>query len=159
MITQFCVLWNRTSKSLRLKLSLTGGQQAKSNIYREKQLKVKTKSLVWHRLSKFWGRWKSFCVDGQDGGFSATSIWRAHFRSIYELFRGLLQIVVNVKVNKYHFFGKCNTSLISRVPILGFCLLLWWWRNRIVVILHSMVLFDRNIPHFYFASFLRLTKL
>ena len=33
---------------------------------------------------------------------------------------GLLQIVVNVKVNKYHFFGKCNTSLISRVPILGF---------------------------------------
>ena len=62
----------------------------------------------------------SFCVDGQDGGFSATSIWRAHCRSIFELFRGLLQIVVNVKVNKYHFFGKCNTSLISRVPILGF---------------------------------------
>ena len=65
----------------------------------------------------------SFCVDGQDGGFSATSIWRAHCRSIFELFRGLLQIVVNVKINKYHFFGKCNTSLISRVPILGFCLL------------------------------------
>ena len=60
-------------------------------------------------------------VDGEDGGLSATSIWQAHFRSIFELFRGLLQIVVNVKVNKYHFFGKCNTSLISRVPILGFC--------------------------------------
>ena len=43
--------------------------------------------------------------------------WKAHFRSIFELFRGLLQIVVNVKVNKYNFFGKCNTSLISRFPI------------------------------------------
>ena len=59
-------------------------------------------------------------VAGQDGGFSATSIWRAHFRAIFELFRGFLQIVVNVKINKYHVFGKCNTSLISRVPILGF---------------------------------------
>ena len=28
----FCLLWNRTSKSLRINLSLTGGQQAKSNI-------------------------------------------------------------------------------------------------------------------------------
>ena len=45
---------------------------------------------------------------------------RVFFRAIFELFRGFLQIVVNVKVNKYHFFGKCNTSLISRVPILGF---------------------------------------
>ena len=62
-------------------------------------------------------------VDGQGGGFSAKSIRRAHFRSIFELFRGLLQIVVNVKVNKYHCFGKCNTCLIPRVPILGFCLL------------------------------------
>ena len=52
--------------------------------------------------------------------FSATSIWRVHFRAIFELFRGFLRIVVNVKVNKYHFFGKCNTSLISRVPIFGF---------------------------------------
>ena len=60
-------------------------------------------------------------LDGQGGGFSAKSIWRAHFRSLFELFRGLLQIVVNVKVNKYHCFGKCNTSLIPRVPILGFC--------------------------------------
>ena len=60
-------------------------------------------------------------VDGQDGGLSATSIWRAHFRSIFELSKGLPQIVVNVKLNKYHCFGKCNTSLIPRVPILGFC--------------------------------------
>ena len=60
-------------------------------------------------------------VDGQDGGLSATSIWQAHFRSIFVL--GLLQIVVNVKLNKYHCFGKCNSSLIPRVPILGFCLL------------------------------------
>ena len=29
MITRICVLWNRTSKSLRIKLSLAGGQQAK----------------------------------------------------------------------------------------------------------------------------------
>ena len=62
-------------------------------------------------------------VDGQDGGLSATSIWRAHFRSIFVLSKGLLQIVVNVKLNKYHCFGKCNSSLIPRVPILGFCLL------------------------------------
>ena len=60
-------------------------------------------------------------VDGQDGGLSATSIWRAHFRSIFVL--GLLQIVVNVKLNKYHCFGKCNSSSIPRVPILGLCLL------------------------------------
>ena len=52
-------------------------------------------------------------LDGQGGGFSAKSIWRAHFRSLFELFRGLLQIVVNVKVNKYHCFGKSgrNTSI------------------------------------------------
>ena len=59
-------------------------------------------------------------VDGQDGGLSATSIWRAHFRSIFVLSKGLLQIVVNVKLNEYHCFGKCNSSLIPRVPILGF---------------------------------------
>ena len=41
-------------------------------------------------------------VDGQDGGLSATSIWQTHFRSIFELFRGLLQIVVNVKVSATH---------------------------------------------------------
>ena len=29
-------------------------------------------------------------VDGKDGGLSATSIWQAHFRSIFELFRGLI---------------------------------------------------------------------
>ena len=62
-------------------------------------------------------------VDGQDGGLSATSIWRAHFRSIFVLSKGLLQIVVNVKLNKYHCFAKCNSSLIPRVSILGFCLL------------------------------------
>ena len=61
-------------------------------------------------------------VDSEDGGFSATSIWRAHFRSIFVLSKGLLQILVNVKVNKYHCFGKCKTSLIPRVPILGFLL-------------------------------------
>ena len=60
-------------------------------------------------------------VYGQGGGFSAKIIWRAHFRSVFELCRGLLQIVVNVKVNKYHCFGKCNTCLIPRVPILVFC--------------------------------------
>ena len=62
-------------------------------------------------------------VDGQDGGLSATRIWRAHFRSIFVLSKGLRQIVVNVKLNKYHCFGKCNSSLIPRVPILSFCLL------------------------------------
>ena len=42
------------------------------------------------------------------------------FEPFLSCFGGFLQIVVNVKINKYHFFGKCNTSLISRVPILGF---------------------------------------
>ena len=103
-------------------------------------------------------------VDGQVGGFSAKSIWRAHFRSIFELLRGLLQIVVNVKINKYHCFGKCNTCLIPRVPILGFCLLRLNFvvmkksSNVLLSFLHSMVLFNRNIPRFYFASFLRLTQ-
>ena len=64
-------------------------------------------------------------VDDQDGGLSATSIWRAHFRSIFALSKGLLQIVVNVKLNKYNCFGKCKSSLIPGVPILGFCLLLF----------------------------------
>ena len=31
-------------------------------------------------------------------------------------------------------------------------------RNRVVVILHFMVLFNRNISHFYFTSFLRLAQ-
>jgi len=38
----------------------------------------------------------------------------------------LLQIVVNVKLNKYHCFGKCNTSLIPEVPILGFVSFVLW---------------------------------
>ena len=29
-------------------------------------------------------------LDSQGGGFSAKSIWRAHFRSLFELFRGYL---------------------------------------------------------------------
>ena len=62
-------------------------------------------------------------VHGQDGSLPATSIWRAHFRSIFVLSKGLLQFVVNVQLNKYHCFGKCNSSLIPLVPILGFCLL------------------------------------
>ena len=36
----------------------------------------------------------------------------AHFRLIFVLSKGLLQIVVNVKLNKYHFFGKCNTMVL-----------------------------------------------
>ena len=35
-------------------------------------------------------------------------------------------IVVNVKLNKYHCFGKCNTSLIPEVPILGFVSFVLW---------------------------------
>ena len=46
------------------------------------------------------------------------------------LCRGLLQIVVNVKVNKYHCFCKCITCLIPRVPILGFCQLRFVVRKK-----------------------------
>ena len=45
------------------------------------------------------------------------------FDPFFVLSKGLPQIVVIVKLNKYHCFGKCNSSLIPRGPILGFCLL------------------------------------
>ena len=53
-----------------------------------------------------------------------TSIWRAQFRSIFVLSKGLLPVVVNAKLNKYHWFGKCNSSLIRRGSILGFICLI-----------------------------------
>ena len=98
-------------------------------------------------------------IDGQDGGLSATSIWRAHFRSIFVLSKGLLEIVVNGKLNKYHCFGKSNSSLIPRVPIFGFCLLHFVVMKKPCCyhsIFHSI--FNKNISPFSFVSFLRLTR-
>ena len=73
--------------------------------------------------------WRFFCKE-----YLASTL-----SIIFELLRGLLQIVVNVKVNKYHCFGKCNTCLIPRVPILGFCLLR----------LNSVVMKKSCCCHFY----------
>ena len=99
-------------------------------------------------------------VDGQDSGLSATSIWRAHFRSIFVLSKGLLQIVVNVKLNKYHCFGKCNSSLIPRVPTLDFSFASFCGDEEMVLLsFYVQWCCSTRISHlFSFASFLRLTR-
>ena len=61
-------------------------------------------------------RWRFVCNE-----YLASTL-SIHFCAV-QPWKGLLQIVVNVKLNKYHCFGKCNSSLIPGVPILGFCLL------------------------------------